>query len=167
MKTFYTVCILLGGVLGNLKHREVKMNTDQNKETVRRLYEDCLNKRNYALMKELVDDNFTGEGGAKGPDGFEHTIKPLVESFPDIQWKVDDLVGEGDEVVVRHSWIGTNKGAFRGLAASNKSIRNEGIAIFLFSGNKIVHAWVQTDRLGFLQQLGVVPVDLFPNAQKK
>jgi predicted ester cyclase len=151
----------------HLKKREAKMNTDQNKETVRRLYEDCLNKRNYALMKELIDDNFTGEGGAKGPDGFEHTIKPLVESFPDIQWKVDDLIGEGDEVVVRHSWVGTNKGVFRGIPATNKSITNDGIAIFLFKDNKIVRAWVQTDRLGFLQQVGVVPVDLFPNAPKK
>jgi steroid delta-isomerase-like uncharacterized protein len=142
-------------------------NVDQNKKTVRRLYEECLNKRNYSLLKELVADDFTGEGGAKGPNGFEHTIRPLVESFPDIQWKVDDIIGEGDEVVVRHSWIGTNKGVFRGIPASNKSITNDGIGIFLFKEGKIVQARVQTDRLGFLQQLGVVPVDLFPNAPKK
>ena len=178
MNTIYKPFLLLGCVIlmsnnyardihEHLKKREVKMSIDQNKETVRRLYEDCLNKRNYALLKELIGDDYAGDGVGKGPAGFEHTIKGLIESFPDIQWKVDDLIGEGDEVVVRHSWIGTNKGVFRGIPATNKSITNDGIGIFLFKDNKIVHAWIQTDRLGFLQQLGVVPVDLFPNAPKK
>jgi predicted ester cyclase len=181
MKTFYTLCILLGGIIfmsynyageknrpnGNLRNRKVQMNTAQNKETVRRLYEDCLNKRNYALMPEIIAADFTGEGNTVGPEGFEHTIKPLVGSFPDILWKVEDLVAEGDEVVVRHSWTGTQKGVYHGIAASSKSVTNEGMVIFQFKDNKIVHAWVQTDRLGFLQQLGVVPVDLFANAPKK
>ena len=121
MKKFYTLYILLGAVILTsadyttdkdsihqpFKKQEI-MNTNQNNKKVRRLYDDCLNKRNYALMKELFDDNFMGEVvAAEGPDGFEHTIRPLIQSFPDIQWKVDDLLAEGDEVVVRHSWIGT------------------------------------------------------------
>jgi len=142
------------------------MSTNQNKETTRKLYEHCLNKRNYELLKEIISDEYTGANGEKGPAGFEQGIKPLILAFPDIQWKVDDLVQEGDKVVIQHSWTGTHTGVFRGISASNKAVHDTGVGIFQFNDNKIISAWVQTDRLGFLQQIGVIPTDVTPAPPK-
>jgi len=143
------------------------MNSNQNKETVRKLYEDCLNKRNYGLLKEIISDEYTGANGEKGPAGFEQAIKPLIMAFPDIQWKVDDIVQEDDKVVIQHSWTGTHTGIFRGIPASNKAVHDIGVGIFQFKDNKIISAWVLTDRLGFLQQLGVISADVTPAPPKK
>ncbi len=145
----------------NNHSKKISMYTKQ-KEAVRRLYEECLNKRNYGSLKEIFSDEYTGAAGEKGPAGFEQNIRPLIAAFPDIQWKVEDLVQEGDEVAVRHSWKGTNTGIFRGIAATNKPFTDSGLGIFQFEDGKIVAAWILTDRLGFVQQLGVVPVTIFP-----
>jgi predicted ester cyclase len=146
----------------HLKKREEKMNNSQNKETVRRLYDECLNKRNYALLKELFSAEYIGPNGEKGPESFERTIKPLILAFPDIQWTVEDILEEGDKVAVRHSLKGTHTATFRGLAATGTVVTNTGMALFAFKGDKIIASWTETDRLGFNQQLGVVPTELYP-----
>jgi predicted ester cyclase len=164
MKFFFIPLLLLGSpAITHLK--EINMNTQQ-KEAVRRLYEECLNKRNFVSLKDIFGDDYTGAGGEKGPAAFEHNIRPLIAAFPDIQWKVEDILQEGDEVAVRHTWKGTNTGVYRGIAPTNKPFTNTGLAIFQFKDGKIVTAWIETDRLGFNQQLGVVPVTIFP-AQPK
>jgi hypothetical protein len=49
---------------------------------------------------------------------------------------------------------------FRGVAASGKQVTDTGITIYRFEGGQLAQAWLQTDRLGVLQQIGVVPADL-------
>ena len=160
MKIFFIPLLLLG--LPAINHlKKINMNTQQ-KAAVHRLYEECLNKRNFGSLKDIFSDEYTGAGGEKGPAAFEQNIRPLIAAFPDIQWTVEDILQEGDEVAVRHSWKGTNTGVFRGIAATNKPFTDSGLGIFRFKDGKIVAAWIQTDRLGFVQQLGIVPVTIFP-----
>jgi len=131
-----------------------------NKEVVRRLYEDCLNTRNFKLMGEFVDNDYEGFAGDKGPSGFEATVKAVIQGFPDMQWKVEDLIEEGDKVVIRWSWQGTNTGPLRGFPASLKHVSDHGMVIYQFRNHKIVKAWMESDRLGVLQQIDVIPKDL-------
>jgi predicted ester cyclase len=69
-------------------------------------------------------------------------------------------MAEGNKVIVRWSWKGTNNASFRGLPASNKEVVDNAIAIYEFSGDKIIKAWIQSDKLGFLQQIGVISQDI-------
>lgn len=141
---------------------------DQNKEVVRRLYEECLNKRQFEVLSELIAEEYTGIRGEKGPTGFEETVRSIIQGFPDIQWTVEDLIAEGDKVVVRWSWQGTHTGTFRGfLPATQQPVSDHAIAIYQFRDAKIVRAWIQSDRLGFLQQLGMIPEDLRTLAQSQ
>lgn len=134
---------------------------ERNKETVRRLYEDCLNKRDFELLKEFVDGKYEGIQSETGPSGFAKAVQSVIQAFPDIQWTIEDLISEGDKVVVRWSWQGTHTGTFRGfLPPSQNEVTDHAIAIYQFQGPKIIKAWIQTDRLGFLQQVGVIPEDL-------
>jgi steroid delta-isomerase-like uncharacterized protein len=136
------------------------MNTTQNnKEVVRRLYEQCLNQRNLQLLPDLVSDDFTGVQGKKGAAAFEETLVPLINAFPDIQYTIEDLVGEGDKVIVRWKWQGTHTGTYTGFAPTGKVVTNEGMGIFNFNDGKIASTTVQPDRLGFLQALGVLPAN--------
>ncbi|WP_162852582.1 ester cyclase [Dinghuibacter silviterrae] len=140
------------------------MNT--NKEVVSELYE-LLNTRQLDQLDRIVDSNCEGPNGEKGAEGFEHTVAPIIAAFPDIHWTLEDLIAEGDRVVVRWEWVGTFKAAFRGVPPTGKRMTNHAIGIYQLRDGKILRSWLETDRLGFLQQLGVVPENVSPGVAPK
>jgi len=146
----------------------VTQTSDKNKEIVQRIYEDCLNTGQLELLNQLVGQDFVGINGQKGPSAFAAIIQELRQGFPDIRWTIEELITEGDRVVVRWRWQGTHRGSFRGIPASQKPMTNSAIAIYQLRDNKVVQTWIQTDRLGFLQQIGVVSPELgsVPQSQK-
>jgi predicted ester cyclase len=131
-----------------------------NREVVRKLYEDCVNTGNVALLPSLIADEYVGPNGARGPAAYQEIVTSLRTGFPDIRFKVEDVLTDGDKVTVRWSWHGTHSGPFGGVAPTRKSVDNTGIVIYQLKGGKIVHAWLQADRLGVLQQIGVVSPDI-------
>jgi predicted ester cyclase/heme-degrading monooxygenase HmoA len=146
--------------LNNNKKKEIHMNTNQqNKDVVQKAFEQGLNKRNFELLKECIADDFTGVQGKKGPAAFYEPILPLIKSFPDIQWKIDEFVAEGDKVFIHWKWQGTQTAPFFNVA-TGKTVANEGMAAFTIKEGKIGSAQVLTDRLGFLQALDVLPTDV-------
>jgi predicted ester cyclase len=133
---------------------------DQNKEIIRNLYEEILNTGKWELLAPVIAEDYVGVAGQKGPSAFAETIRGLRHGFPDIQWKVEDLVAEGDKVTVRWSWQGTHSNTFMGIQPTSKLLNNHAIAIYQLRDNQIIHAWLESDRLGFLQQIGMIPQDL-------
>jgi len=128
-----------------------------NKRHVEKLFDDCFNRGDLAALEELVAPEYTGVQGGKGPAGFNSVVVSLRTGFPDIHYTVDDLVAEDDRVAVRWHWTGTNNGPYRAFPPTGKSFTNPGVGIFRFKDGKIVAATLETDRLGFLQQMGAVP----------
>src|ERR1041384_7777176 len=124
---------------------------DRNKQTVRSLYEDVLSGHHVALADTL----FATELPAAAE--FRAAISDLISAFPDIQYTLLDLVAEGDRVAARWQWKGTFSAPFRGFAPNHAVVSDAGMAIFSFAQGRITGVELQTDRLGFLQQLGVVP----------
>lgn len=142
------------------------VNTGTNKDIVREVYH-LLNTRELDKLAQLIDPGFEGPNGEKGAEGLAKTVAPIIAAFPDIQWTVEDLVAEGDKVVVRWSWTGTNKGVFRGVPPTGKTFTNHALILYQLKNGKILHAWMETDRMGFNQQLGLIPENLFPAAAPK
>lgn len=144
------------------------MSPNENKATVRKLYEEILNTGRWELLDPIIAEDFVGIYGAKGPAAFAETVKGLRQGFPDIQWTVEDLIAEGDKVVVRWSWKGTHSNVFRGFQPTHKALTDHAIAIYQFRDAQVIQAWLETDRLGFLQQIGLIPQDLgsLPRPQK-
>lgn len=135
---------------------------EKNKETVRRLYEECLNHRNYNLLNEFISEEYEGSGGRQGPSGFADGIESVMHAFSDYQWTVEDLMADGDKVMVRWSWQGIHTESFRqSLPPTQKQVTNRAIAIYQFKEGKIIKAWVRPNRLGLLRQLGMkIPEEL-------
>ncbi|HYP77664.1 MAG TPA: ester cyclase [Polyangiaceae bacterium] len=126
-------------------------NCEQNKQTVRRLYEDVLSAQRLALADELFLP------GAPALTEFRAAVAGLISAFPDIRYAVLDLVAEGDRVAVRFEWTGTFRAPFMAFAPTQALVTGSGTAIFTISLGRIAGVELQTDRLGFLQQLGVLP----------
>jgi len=127
---------------------------NQNKQTIRSLYEDVLSNHRLELADELFAPEFTS-----GSAAFRKAIGEIISAFPDIRYTVLDLVAEGDRVAVRWQWTGTFHAPFRAFAPTQVPVTDAGMAVFTFSGGRIAGVELQTDRLGLLQQLGVVPTD--------
>ncbi len=74
-----------------------------------------------------------------------------------LRYVVDDVIAEGDKIVVRWTWRCTHKGEFMGIPATGKRATVTGMAIYRVAGDKCVERWVELSLLGLLQQLGAVP----------
>lgn len=150
--------------------KEIKMENqiqDRNKATVRKLYEDILNTGKLEILDQIISEEYTGVRGEKGSKGFAETVNSIRAGFPDIKWQIEDLMAEGNKVIVRWTWKGINTGSFRGFPASNKQVTDNAIAIYEFLDKKVIKAWIQSDRLGFLQQIGVISADAITPPTKK
>jgi steroid delta-isomerase-like uncharacterized protein len=121
------------------------------------LFDSCFNQGDLGLLDELIAPEYVGPQNSKGPDGFRGVVAGLRTAFPDIHYTVEDVLAEGDRVAVRWHWTGTNRGPFRAFPPTGKSFTNPGVGIFQLRSGKIVAATLETDRLGFLQQMGAVP----------
>ena len=132
---------------------------DQNKKHVEKLFE-TFGSGDLAALEKLVAPEYVGPQGDKGPAGFRAVVVGLRAAFPDIHYTVDEMVAEGNSVAVRWHWTGTHRGPFRAYAPTGKAVSNSGSGIFRFQDDKVVSAGLETDRLGFLQQIGAVPENI-------
>ncbi|HEY9048361.1 MAG TPA: ester cyclase [Ohtaekwangia sp.] len=142
------------------------METQANKETIRKIYA-AMNTRNTESLRNSIAEEYTSATGTQGAAGFQEPLAILIKAFPDIHWNIEDLVAEGDKIVVKQKVTGTHANQFQYIAPTGNSIVNDGIAIYTFRQGKVAGSQVYTDRLGFLQQLEVVPTDLAAFANLK
>jgi predicted ester cyclase len=90
-----------------------------NKALVRRFYEDVYVGWNMRVADEVLSPHFTSHDwpdGSAGPKAFRDYYKAMRSAVPDARYEVDDLIAEGDRVVVRWRLLGTHTGDFRGIA---------------------------------------------------
>jgi predicted ester cyclase len=126
-----------------------------NKDVVRRLYEKCLNGKNFSSAVEFIATSFVAPMGS-GRGGFLATIRPLYDAFEPMHFDIEDMVVEGDRVVVRWTMSGTHSGAWGGARPTGKSVRQSAIVIYQLAQGKVIAAWPMVDRLGLAQQLGLL-----------
>jgi predicted ester cyclase len=133
------------------------MNAATNKALVRTLYEDCINGRDLDRLETLIAPDFLGARGERGPREFRATIEAVLTGFPGVRFDVHDLIGEDDRVAARWTFRAVHGGQFAGIRPSLAEVTQEGNVIYQIRDGQIVRAWLQADRLGVLQQIGVVP----------
>jgi steroid delta-isomerase-like uncharacterized protein len=135
----------------------------QNRANIIRLYEET-NKGNIDALRDMLADDFVSYGGAgfqdlHGPEAFIQLYRTFVTAFPDLNFKVLQLVCEDNWAAVRGLQTGTHLGNFLGMVPPT-GIRVEwtGTAIFRINDEgKITERWQDLDNLSLFQQLGVIP----------
>jgi len=135
------------------------MSATQNKESVKRLYDE-LNRGNFAIVDELLlsgIQDHASHGTTSGLEAFKQFSAVAGAAFPDMQFHVADVIAEGDKVVARGTLSGTNTGPWMGRPATNKPINIGWTAIYRFEGGKIAERWLNGDDLAMMQQLGLIP----------
>jgi predicted ester cyclase len=66
------------------------------------------------------------------------------------------MVAEGDKVVARLRASATNTGPFAGQPPTGVEVQIHSIRIYQVADGKIIDTWAMQDRLGLMEQLGLV-----------
>jgi steroid delta-isomerase-like uncharacterized protein len=133
-----------------------------NKAVARRVREEIWNKKNFGLANEIigqdcvhqVHDPLTPPLG-RGPQGLTKLVDVYMNAFPDAQCTVDEVISEGDRVVVRWTARGTHTGQLLQIAPTGKKVHAGGVDIYRFVDGKIQDHRIIWDAMGFAQQLGI------------
>jgi steroid delta-isomerase-like uncharacterized protein len=143
------------------------MTTEENKRTVRRIYDELWNKGKTEVAEEVIAcDSVNYDTGLApmpfGPEEMNDTVRMVGVAFPDNHHAVEEVIAEGDTVVVRCTLTGTHKGEFLGIPSTGRRIEVTEIHVYRLKGGKVVEHRVGRDDLGAMHQLGVI-ADSVPN----
>jgi steroid delta-isomerase-like uncharacterized protein len=133
------------------------------KAIVRRLIDEVWTRGNLSVADELVSENYVHHDPSSpdfgpGPEGEKKRATFYRTAFPDLQFTIEDIIGEDHTVTCRWSSTGTHQGPLTVVAPSGKKVAISGMTFLRLDGEKIAEGWVNWDTFGLLQQLGVVPV---------
>ncbi len=135
--------------------------SEENKAFIRRVV-DAFNQSDFAAVDKYFAPNYVDHERARmglppGPAGVKQAWGMFRAAFPNLQGIIEDMIAEGDKVVVRGTFRGTHQGELMGIPPTGKPITVSLIDINRIEGGKLVERWAETDMLGMMQQLGVIP----------
>ncbi len=128
---------------------------ETNKAIVRN-YLTELDSGNFAIMDEVFAPDLTFRFPGSPPMDRQASmdfVKGAYSAFPDLVHTVEDLIAEGDRVVLRATDRGTHQGEFLGLPGTGKQITVTAIAIFQIVDGKMTEIWEEADLAGLTQQI--------------
>jgi predicted ester cyclase len=116
----------------------------ENRALVERLFEEAIHQGNLAVVDEMFSVGFVDHSTpdqVTGPVGVEDYFVAVRTGFPDIRVSIDDLIVEGDKVVVRSTWRGTHTGNYAGSAPTGKKVVRTLMQIFRIVDGKFAEEW--------------------------
>jgi steroid delta-isomerase-like uncharacterized protein len=138
------------------------MSAEGNKAVVRRYGEDFWGKGNLAIADALFTPDIRDHhpelpNQAPGREGQQQVLSVFRTAFPDLQVTNDDIIAEGEKVVLRWTARGTHRGELLGIPPTGRQVTIRGIDILRLEGGKIAERWAESNSLELMQQLGVIP----------
>ena len=136
-----------------------------NKARFRRI-EDAVNTGDVEVISNTIDELVAPDVLIHMPlaveaprphEAFRQLWAMLLRGLPDLHLTIEDLIAEGDKVVMRASVTGTHQGQYMGVQPTGKSIIYNEIFIWRFVGGRIAEMWGVVDIFSQLKQLGVIP----------
>ena len=127
------------------------MSLEENKALFRRWFEDVVNANDYAVVEELLAPGYVAHfpgAPAIDRDGHKGMVELFAAAFPDWSESIQDVVAEGDRVVLRVTAGGTHEGEFQGIEPSGQTVTITGMGIVADRGraDRRVVVGVRRDR---------------------
>ena len=136
------------------------MDVEGSKALLRRFDAEVWNGGDVDLMDELFAVDYVNHDPSLGqtPDreGHKATVRLVRDALPDLRETVEDLFGEGDRVVFSWSLTATHLGSLLGVTPTGRPVHVRGIEIYRTRDGQIAERWGCFDRLGLMQQLGII-----------
>ncbi len=134
---------------------------ENNSAIVRRFVEKVLKQGQIDSAGEFFWENLVEQvplpGQGPGLAGLKDVLRGMKAAFPDVHWRIEEQISEGDKVASRFEWTGTHRGTFLGVPATGKSVKVWGMVIDRLEAGKIKDTRIIMDTLGLMMQLGAIP----------
>ncbi|GGE22676.1 hypothetical protein GCM10011390_47570 [Aureimonas endophytica] len=139
------------------------MATESENKQLARDYFAAFMRRDEAWWREHIAPEFRRHDPGlpfevRGPEGVKQLADALHPGIPDMELPIEDVIAEGEKVLVRLRVKGTHGGELMGLAATGRPIDIGVLDLFQFRDGKLVEHWALLDNLGLLKQLGVTAI---------
>ena len=134
------------------------MGIEENKATVRRYIEEILNNLDYTHAKELMHEDFFGQGrNINSVEEHEAFFKKQRQQVPDMRNSLREMIAEGDKVATISVITATDTSGYAGHPPTNKKLEIKNMAMYTLKDGKIAKGEVLGDSLSMFQQLGFYP----------
>ena len=136
------------------------MSAEESKAIVRRFW-GVWEEGDIDLVDELLAPDYVNHSPATpdqptDPEGIKAVVGMFRGAMPDLRVIIEDMIAEGDKVVVRYTIEGTHEGELFGVPPTGQRLSIKSISVERVSDGKIREHWRITDSLDMMQQLGVV-----------
>jgi predicted ester cyclase len=134
--------------------------TEANKALIRSYIEEMWNKHQPSAADRIVATNFIEHNPRlphQGLAGVKQFVTTVLAAFSDYHGELQEILAEGDKVVTRTQWIGTQDGPYDGRPATGNKLIFSTADYFRIENGKIAERWDVVDTLARAVALGLVP----------
>jgi steroid delta-isomerase-like uncharacterized protein len=124
--------------------------SEQAKNVLRRLFDDVLTQDKLNLIDELYAEDYefdapalsAGAGAAQsGREAFKARVRAFRTAFPDVVYKIVNIVSDGEIVATSFAFSGTHKGTFAGFAPTGRRSTVTGVHFARLVNGRIKKTW--------------------------
>ena len=137
-----------------------------NERVVEAFLQDVINEHHGDHAINYLNPDMQWSGGTVGTITGRANVAGLfagvVAAFPDAHITIDDVFGQGNEVVVRVVVSGTQNGPILGIPASGRHVQWDGVDIYRLSQGKISNIWAGDDWTAILNDTGTFKAPWIP-----
>lgn len=123
-------------------------------------YHQAWSRGNLEALRQFLDDDCITHNLATGEErdvSFEaEACEVWHRSFDNVQVEIQQMIAEGDKVVVYWRLKSRHTGKFMGIEATNKDLQVPGMEINRIMNGKIIEIWRLSDTMSLMQQLGAI-----------
>ncbi len=132
-------------------------NSVTNSELIHQWFEQVWNQRDESALLRLMAPDAKVHGVGDAPvnrDGFRKGWVGFIETFPDIQVVVENVVSERDMSAARITVTGTHLGLGLGVQPTGKFVIFEAHIMCRWLNGQIIEGWNVIDMVSVYRQIG-------------
>jgi predicted ester cyclase len=135
----------------------------RNKAIAHRPFDEVFNQGKLDVVDKIFAPNYVGHSSAsltgpiQGPQGIKQFVTMYCTAFPDIHFAFEEILVDGNKVIVRWITRGTHTGELQGIRPTGKQMTVTGIGIAHIVEGRIIRSFSKVSLLNMFQQLGAVP----------
>jgi predicted ester cyclase len=138
---------------------------------IRRFNREVFGDRNVDAIDEFLSEDcevFGYGSGHEDREGYKRVMRWYLEAFPDMEIEMNEVLREGDTVVVRWTATGTHTASLHfvgpdghgyDLGPTGRHVSVDGVDIYRFDGKRISEVRGHFDRLELFAQLGMLSAE--------
>ncbi|TMJ31553.1 MAG: ester cyclase [Alphaproteobacteria bacterium] len=130
---------------------------EANKRLYRDFLETVINQRQPDAADRFVADGLIEHNPNIRAAGRKQFLANVLAGFSDYRGEIQEILAEGDKIVVRTLWTGTQDGPFLGLPPSGRKLQFTTADFFRIENGKLAEHWDVVDSLPRAVALGLVP----------